>query len=236
MRKCHVLFLMVLLSLASWGSANAMMQNGGGSGMGIGSGMGSGSMMQNSGGFGMMNGMSGAPVVGADGTTYFVATNATAKPGKTPTSNSFQSTLIAVTPSGDTVSFSFNGLLSKPVINGSTLVATTSLPDMNNYNVVGNGGTNPVSQQSVLYTMTLPLSSSSVPSAVSLDGSYASVPVIFNNQFYVITTDFGNAMMQGNNMFNNMYGKTNFSKMGASKSYRYIINNDLSISSKTLIQ
>jgi hypothetical protein len=84
--------------------------------------------------------------------------------------------------------------------------------------------------------MTLPISASSVPSAVSLDGSYASAPVMFNNQFYVITSDFGNAMMQGNNMYNNMYGKTNFSKMGASKSYLYIINSDLTIASKTLIQ
>jgi hypothetical protein len=230
MKKLQALFLVVMLSLASWGSANAMMQNGGGSGMG-------GAMMQNNGGFGMMNGMSGAPAVGADGTAYSVAMNPAAKPGTKPTSNSFQSTLTVITSSGAIItSLSFNGLMSKPVINGSTLMATTSLPNMNNYMMVVNGGTNSVSQQSVFYTMTLPISASSVPSAVSLDGSYASAPVMFNNQFYVITSDFGNAMMQGNNMYNNMYGKTNFSKMGASKSYLYIINSDLTIASKTLIQ
>jgi hypothetical protein len=230
MRKLQALVLAVLLSLSSWGSAIAMMQNGSGSGMG------GGTMMQNSGGFGMMNGMSGVPSVGSDGTAYAVAMNPAAKPGTKPTSNSFQSTLTAITPSGAVTSLSFNGLMSKPVINGSTLMATTSLPNMNNYMMVVNGGTNSVSQQSVFYTMTLPISASSVPSAVSLDGSYASAPVMFNNQFYVITSDFGNAMMQGNNMYNNMYGKTNFSKMGASKSYLYIINSDLTIASKTLIQ
>jgi len=234
MKKLQILFLAVMLPLMFWGNSDAMM-NGGMNG-GNTSGMMNGGMMQNSGNFGMMSGMSGAPVIGDDGTAYFVVGNPTAKPGKTPTSNSFESTLIAINPSGETVSLVFNGLLSKPIINGSSLVATASLPNMGNYQMMGNGGTNAATRQSVLYTVVLPLTASSIPSAVSLDGSYASVPTIANGKFYVLTTDFGNAMMQGNNMFNNMYGKYNFNKMGTAKSYLYIINNDLTVASKTLIQ
>jgi hypothetical protein len=127
MKKLQILFLAVMLPLMFWGNSDAMMNGG---------------MMQNSGNFGMMSGMAGAPVIGDDGTAYFVVGNPTAKPGKTPTSNSFESTLIAINPSGETVSLVFNGLLSKPIINGSSLVATASLPNMGNYQMMGNGGTN----------------------------------------------------------------------------------------------
>lgn len=245
MKKLKILFLAVMLPLMLWGNSDAMMgwnpNNGNGGagsypGMGSGPGMMNGPMMQNNGNWGMMNGMAGSPVVGADGTAYFVVSNPTAKPGKTPSVSSFTSQLIAVKPSGEMISLSFNGLLSKPVVSGNALFATVSLPDMANYQIVGNGGTNPATQQSVLYALTLPLTASSVPSAVSLDGTYASVPTFANDHFYVTTTDFGYAMMQGNSMFGNVYGKYNFNKTGAAKSYLYIINPDLTIASKVQIQ
>jgi hypothetical protein len=195
-----------------------------------------GGMMTNTGGFGMMNGMAGTPVVGDDGTAYFVVHNPTANPGTAPTNNSFESNLIAVKTTGETVSITLKGIISKPVVSGNMLVATTSLPDFNNYMMAGNYGTNPSGSQSVIYLVSLPLTASSVPQVVSMDGSYASIPVIANNHAYVTTTDFGNAMMQGNTMFNSMFGNYNFNGSGTARSYLYIFNFDGTLVLKTVIQ
>lgn len=192
--------------------------------------------MTNTGGFGMMNGMAGTPVVGDDGTAYLVVHNPASSSGATPNSNSFESKLLAVRNTGDTVSLTLKGMTSKPVVFGNVLVATASLPDFSNYMMVYNYVTNTVNSQSVLYVFSLPLSSASAPSAVSLDGNYASIPVIANNNIYVTTTDFGNAMMQGNNTFAGMYGAYNFNSTGSAKSSLYILNLDGTIALKVTIQ
>lgn len=192
--------------------------------------------MTNTGGFGMMNGMAGTPVVGDDGTAYLFVHNPASSSGATPSSNSFESKLLAVRNTGDTVSLTLKGMTSKPVVSGNVLVATASLPDFSNYMMVYNYVTNTVNSQSVLYVFSLPLSSASTPSAVSLDGNYASIPVIANNNIYVTTTDFGNAMMQGNNTFASMYGAYNFNSTGSAKSYLYILNLDGTIALKVTIQ
>jgi hypothetical protein len=179
--------------------------------------------MTNNGGFGMMNGMAGTPVVGDDGTAYLVSytpptTAQTA--GTAPTSQSFQSSLMAFSPNGGTpVTLTFNGILSRPVVafDGSYLVATASLPNFAQYNFIDSNYT---SGQSVLYAVQLPLSATSTPIAIALEGDYASVPVIQNNMVYVTTTDFGNAMMGSGtfSMFNYDFSTS------AAHSYLYIYN------------
>lgn len=198
--------LVVLMSISS--NSDAMMHGG--------------SMMNNDAGFGMMNGMAGAPVVGEDGTAYFVSFTPTSDPGTVPGSTSFQSNLIAYQPNGESASLTLNGIVSRPVVEGSVLAATASLPDFSNYMMFGNYG----DKQSVLYAVALPLSESSVPAAVAMDGQYASVPVIVNNLVYVTTTDFGNAMM-GSNTFQ-MFGNGNydFNSDGLAKTYLYIFETD----------
>lgn len=195
-----------------------------------------GSMMTNTGGFGMMNGMAGTPVVGDDGTAYLVIHNPTSNPGTTPNNNSFESKLFAVKTTGETVSLTLKGITSKPVLSGNVLVATASLPDPGDYMMAYNYVTNTSNSQSVLYVLSLPFSASSVPLAIALDGSYASIPVFANSKVYVTTTDFGNAMMQGNTTFSGMYGTYNFNGSGAAKSYLYILNLDGTIASKVIIQ
>ena len=186
--------------LAFAGSAGALM----GPGM-----MGGGMTMTNTGGFGMMNGMAGSPVVGDDGTAYLVSQNPTASAGSVPNSNSFQSTVLAITPAGQVETMTLKGIVSRPVISGNILVATASLPDVTNYNLIGALGSSSTGQ-SVLYSVTLPITPSTVPIAVTMDGQFASVPVMTADKVYVTTTDFGNAMMQGNTNFNGMYGNFNF--------------------------
>ena len=215
----------LIIMLAYMGTADAAMM-GGTDGV-PGSMMGGGMMgLTNSGGFGMMNGMAGAPVVGDDGTAYIVGFNSTAPANTLPSSNVFQTTVSSVTPAGVTETLTLNGIVSKPVIYGNFLVATASLPDLTNYLVAGNLGTSSPSGQSVLYIVSLPITVSTVPTAVTLDGKFASVPVIANNSIYVVTSDFGNAMMNGNNTFNMMYGNYNFNSTGSAKSYLYIISFD----------
>lgn len=192
--------------------------------------------MTNTGGFGMMNGMAGTPVLGDDGTAYLVIHNPASNAGAVPNSNSFESKLFAAKTTGETVSLTLKGITSKPVVVGAVLVATASLPDLNNYMMVYNYVTLTTASQAVLYVLSLPFSASSVPLAIALDGSYASIPVIANNKVYVTTTDFGNAMMQGNNTFAGMYGAYNFSSTGSAKSYLYILNLDGTIASKIIIQ
>jgi hypothetical protein len=182
--------------------------------------MGGGFAMTNNGGFGMMNGMAGAPVVGNDGTAYLVSyTPQTATTGTAPTSASFHSSLMAFSPDGGTpVTLTLNGILSRPVVDfdGNYLVATASLPDFTQFSVDGNY----MNGQSVLYAVQLPLSAASTPMAVALDGGYASLPVVQNNMVYVTTTDFGNAMMGSGtfSMFNYDFSTS------TAKSYLYIFN------------
>ncbi|MEJ2682926.1 MAG: hypothetical protein P8Z71_00830 [Candidatus Sulfobium sp.] len=183
----------------------------------VGGMMGGGFAMTNNGGFGMMNGMAGAPVVGSDGTAYLVSYSPTTTPtaGTAPTSASFQSNLMAFSPSGGTpVTLALKGIVSRPVVEGGFLVATASLPDFSQFDVAGNNN------QSVLYAVQLPLADTSAPAAVALDGEFASVPVIQNNMVYVTTTDFGNAMMGSGtfSMFNYDFSTS------AAKSYLYIFN------------
>ena len=179
-------------------------------------------IMTNAGGFGMMNGLSSAPVVGTDGTAFIMGFNATAAVGTTPGSNVFQSTISAVTTTGGIQTLTLKGIVSHPVISNGYLVATASLPDTTNFNVLGNLGTS-FSSQAILYAVQLPLTSSSVPVAVSLDGDFASSPVIVGNNIYVVTSDFGSGMMDGSNVFNMMYGNYNFSNSNA-HSYMYIVD------------
>lgn len=230
--KSALVLAIVMSSFMVIGPAHAMMGNPGWTGMG-GTGMFSG-MMGNSGGFGMMNGMTGAPAVGDDGTAYLVSYAPTANPGTVPTSNSFQSTILAYGPDGAASTLSLKGIVSRPVVVGNVLVATASLPDFSNYSLFGNYGTNAIAGQSVLYIATAPFTSSAVPSAISMDGSFASAPVIANNHVYVTTSDWGNAMMS--NMYNWMYGNYNFNASGSSKTYLYIFNFDGSLASKIIVQ
>jgi hypothetical protein len=117
-----------------------------------------------------------------------------------------------VTPAGVIETLTLNGMVSKPVIFENFLVATASLPDLTNYLIAGNLGTSSPAGQSVLYIVSLPLTASTVPAAVTLDAKFASVPVIASNSIYVVTSDFGNAMMNGSNTFNMMY---NFNSTGS---------------------
>jgi hypothetical protein len=194
--------------------------------------MGGSAMMTNTGGFGMMNGMAGKPVVADDGTAYLVSFNPTNT--KKLDSNSFESQMLAVTPSGQITSFTMKGITSAPVISNNTLFATASLPDMNDFQMMGNYGTGQGSNQSFLYSAALPFTTTTTANAVSLDGRFASVPVIANNKIYVVTSDFGNAVM-GNNMFSS-FKNYNFNKSGQAKSYLYIFNLDLTLVSQTEIQ
>ena len=125
-----------------------------------------------------------------------------------------------------------SGLMSKPVINGSVMVSTVSLPNMSDYSIMANAGT--TTQQSVVFWLQLPMTLSSVPTAVKMDGRYASAPVIKNNMVYVTTTNFGYGMMQGNDVYNNTYPNMTFNN--TSKSYLYIFNMDGTLVSKTLLQ
>lgn len=257
-----ILLLAAGASTAMMGGGNGSGMSGGGNGSGMsGSGNGSGmsgsgngsdmmngnssgmmngntSMMTNGGNFGMMNGVAGTPIVGANGTAYFVSTVRTTNPSTTPNSNSFMSTILAVNPSGKGSSLTLNGIVSRPFVEGNTLVATASLPDFSNYNMMGNNGTNgasPAPGQSILYAITLPWSESSKPLAISMDGGFASVPVIANNRIYVTTSDYGNAMM-GNAAFNSMNGNYNLNNGSSAKTYLYIFNLDGSLVSKTSIE
>jgi hypothetical protein len=225
----------ILVGVLAFAGISGAVMMGPGTG-GTGTMMGGGIGMTNTGGFGMMNGMAGAPVVGSDGTAYLMSYNPSANPGTLPGSNSFESTITAITPSGAVNSITLKGIVSRPVINGNVLVATTSLPDMSNFDVFGNLGTTTPAGQSMAYVVYLPLTSSSVPAAVSLDGRFASTPVIANNNVYIVTSDFGGAMMNGNNTFNMMFGSYNFNAAGNAKSYMYIVDFDGNLVNKITLQ
>jgi hypothetical protein len=222
--------------LAFAGSAGAVMGGGMMGGVTPAAMMVGGMNMTNTGGFGMMNGMAGAPVVGDDGTAYIVGLTPTAAAGTAPSSNVFQSTISAVTPAGSLQTITLKGIVSKPIIYGNVLIATASLPDFANYSVAGNLGTSSPSGQSVAYVVDLPMTSSSVPIAVTMDGVFASMPVISGNNAYIVTSDFGNGMMNGSNTFNMMYGNYNFNAAGTAKSYMYIVDFNGNLVNKITLQ
>ena len=181
--------------------------------------------MTNSGGFGMMNGMTGTPVVDDEGIAYLVRWEPNQNPGTMPNSNSFKSTLMAINPNtGKVVSLILDGMLSGPVLsdNGNVLVATASLPNFEDFQMVANHGESNAESQSVLYAIKLPLTESTVPAAVSLDGSYASIPVIANGVVYVTTTSHGDYMM-GRNMFDGMFDNFDFNNQQYQKSFLYVV-------------
>ena len=219
-----VLFLTAVMIVASVAGSFAMMSGGGG--------MMGGSMMTGSGGFGMMNGMAGAPAVDANGTAYITSMVPSATPGTMPTSNSFESHILGVTTSGQITKMSVSGMMSRPVINGNVLMATVALPKMSDYSIMSNEGT--TSQQSVVFWLQLPMTLASVPTAVRMDGRYASDPVIRNNMVYVMTSNFGYAMMQGNDVYTSTFPNMTFPS--TSKSYLYIFNMDGTLVSKTVLQ
>ena len=219
------------------GTVGGSMGPGMGSGtIGSGAMMGGGFAMTNTGGFGMTNGMAAAPVVGSDGTAYLISYTPSANPGTIPSSSSFQSIITAVTPSGSISTITLNGIVSRPVVEGNVLIATASLPDMSNFDVVGNFGSATPSEQSMAYIVNLPFTASSVPVGVSLDGQFASTPVIENNNAYVVTSDFGSGMMTGSSTFSNMYENFNFIGTGTAHSYMYVIGLDGTLINKITLQ
>ncbi|MDA8077783.1 MAG: hypothetical protein M0Z79_02480 [Nitrospiraceae bacterium] len=228
MKKIALFLAVVMVAVVALQSEAAM----GGNPM---MGPGGGTMMTNTGGFGMMNGMGGTPIVADDGTAYVVIHNPSTSPGTVPSSASFESKINQIKPTGQIDTLTLKGIVSRPVVYGGMFIATASLPDMSNFNMIGNLGSAPVARQATLYAVPVPFTSASSPVAVSLDGNYASVPVIANNKIYVVTTDFGNAMMSGNTMFNGMYGTYNFNTTTA-HSYLYIVNFDGTLASKITIQ
>jgi hypothetical protein len=186
-----------------------------------------GPAMVNGGTFGMMNGMAGAPVLGPDGTAYLVSYVPATVPGSSPTKNSFQSRIVAITPAGAISSLTVNGIVSRPVVAGNLLVASASLPDFNDYTLSGNFGSNSPGEQSVVYIVLLPFSSSAKPVAVALDGAFASVPVVdaARSLIWVTTTDFGISMMSGSSTFTTLFG--NFiANATTAKTYMYILKFD----------
>ncbi len=227
-----VLILTAVMILASGVIAFAMMS----SGM-----MGGGSMMTTTGGFGMMDGTAGGPIVGTDGTAYLASMMPSATPGSTPTSNSFLSHMMAISSTGQTLKLSVSGIMSKPVfangitfdgITGNFMMATVSLPNLSNYSMMHNYATS-TTGHSVLYWMQRPFTTSSMPVAVAMDGAYASQPVIANNMIYVTTTNNGNAMMQGNNVFHNTFPSYSTT---SSTSYLHVFRMDGTLVSKTQLQ
>lgn len=183
--------------------------------------------MTNGGTFGMMNGMAGSPVLGDDGTAYLVTYVPASNPGSVPSNNSFQSRIIAVTPAGAVFSMIVSGIVSRPVVYGNLLVASASLPNFNDYTMWASFGSNSSNGQSVVYLVSLPFSTAEKPRAVSVDGSFASTPVIdaARNRILVTTTDFGYGMLSGSNTYNAMYGNYNFNAATA-KTYMYMLNFD----------
>jgi hypothetical protein len=180
------------------GDFDQHMTGGGPNGNGFSMMDGGGPAMTRNGGFGMMNGLAGAPVVDDEGIAYFITTNRTNDPSTVPDSNSFTSNILAVNPGGGGVSVTLQGIVSRPV------------------------------GQSVIYAFTLPLTETSEPIAVSMDGRFASIPVITNDRIYVTTTDFGRAMFNG--FINDIDDLT------AAKTYLYVFNLDGTLESRTEIQ
>ncbi len=232
--KTKVVFILTaVMILASGVIAFAMMTSGGM--------MGGGSMMTTTGGFGMMDGIAGGPIVGTDGTAYLTSMMPSATPGTTPTSTSFLSHMMSISPTGQTLKLSVNGMMSRPIftngitvdgITGNFMMATVSLPSLNNYSMMHNYATS-TTGHSVLYWMHRPFTTSSMPVAVAMDGAYASQPVIANNMIYVTTTNNGSAMLQGDNVFHNTFPSYTASN---TTSYLHVFKMDGTLVSKTQLQ
>jgi hypothetical protein len=220
------------------------MMGGGGtttSGGMMGGGVVGGNMMVSTGGFGMMGGTAGAPIVGSDGTAYVTSMMPSVTPGTNPTATSFVSNMMAVSTSGQTIKLSINGIMSKPVsasgitVNGTTgnfVMSTVSLPNVSDYSIMHDYST--TAGKSVLFWMQTPFTSSSVPVAIQMDGRYASQPVIANNMIYVTTTNNGYAMMQGIDVFGTTF--PNYTASSTAKAYMYIFQMDGTLVSKTQLQ
>ncbi|MBF0559147.1 MAG: hypothetical protein HQL08_10245 [Nitrospirae bacterium] len=160
----------------------------------------------------MSSGIANNPVVASNGTAYVVSYSATSNNASTYYGNySYKSKINQVTTSGQMTSISVNGIISAPVISGSTLAVTGSLSGymMDWYNSSS-------SNQLVLYILSLPFTSSTSAVSVSLEGDFASVPVISGSHIYVTTTDLGIT--------------------SATKSYLYILNFDGSTVAQVQIQ
>lgn len=230
-KKKVVIILAAVMIFASAISSFAMMSSGGM--------MTGGSMMTTYGGFGMMGGTAGGPLVAADGSAYLTSMMPSATPGTSPTSSSFVSHMMAISPTGQTMKLSVSGMMSKPVfakaningIIGYYAMATVSLPSLSDYSIMHNYGT--TTGISVLYWMQSPFTKSSVPMAVTMDGIYASQPVIAGNMVYVTTTNNGSAMMQGVDVFNDTF--PNYTATSTT-SYLYVFGMDGTLVSKTLLQ
>jgi hypothetical protein len=119
----------------------------------------------------------------------------------------------AVKLDGTTADVALRGKVSVPVLQGVYLFATASVPILNDYNLIFNHGTNPAGEQSVLFRLPAPFVSNAIPDAAVLDGRIASKPVVAANRIYVTTKD-------------TYYGKK----------YLYVLNPDLTLVTKTLIQ
>ncbi|MEK6673200.1 MAG: hypothetical protein AABY42_06955 [Nitrospirota bacterium] len=232
MKKMYVLLVAFIFWVASIVVGSDAMMNAG-SGMGM---TGSGSMMSNTGSFGMMNGMAGGPVVSSDGTAFLVTYNTTNSAGSTPGSNSFTSTVMAYKPTGESSSITMNGIVSRPVVYGNVMLASSSLPDMSDYSMMSNYSSGTSDNKSTLFIVATPFTSSTVPLAITMDGSYASMPVVSNNYVYVVTSDYGSAMMNGSSTYNNMYGNYNYNSSGDAKTYLYIFTLDGTLKKKYEVQ
>lgn len=218
MKKCQVLCAVLM---ATWVMAMQVDAMGMGGAAGIGGATG---MMGGSDNFGRMSAMPASVVVGDDGTAYLV----THKPGVASGigSSAHESTLTAITSAGSKSSLTLTGYVSRPVLSpdGGLLVASTSIPDISQYKVIGNYHTS-INSISTVYAIPLPLTQDSTPLAISLDGNFISSPVFANGKIYVTTTDVGASMMGGGAYTNPQQNK----------SYLYIINTDGTIASKVEI-
>ena len=150
-----------LLLLGSASGSFAMMGGWNGWTGGCGWTGGRGGMMTNAGGFGMMNGLAASPVVGPDGTAYLVSTVPSATLGTSPSWKSFQSNIIAVSPAGQILKLTLDGMISRPVIDATSLIATASLPNNGNYLIMANHAT--AAAQSAIFWLDLPLSATILP-------------------------------------------------------------------------
>ncbi|MBF0559826.1 MAG: hypothetical protein HQL08_13720 [Nitrospirae bacterium] len=211
--------LTLIIVIAGFSHSEAMMGGTGGTSSGTGStsGMMNGAVsseaMMNKQWFNMTSGMTNTPVVASNGTAYVVSYGGTATNSTSSRtySYSYESTISAITTAGNSTSVTLEGIVSTPVVSGSTMVLTSSL---SGYMMDFNSGSS--NSQLTLYILSLPFTSSSTPVSVSLDGDFASAPVISGSHIYVTTTDVGFT--------------------SANASYLYILNFDGSQVAKVAIQ
>ena len=153
----------------------------------------------------MMKGMLNAPVVGDDGTAYIVS--------YAKTDAGMISKISAFRLDGTAAEVALRGKVSVPAPLGVYLFATTSVPKLNDYNLLFTHGTNPAVEQSVLFRLPALFGSDAIPDAAALDGRIASKPVVSADRIYVTTKD----PYSGNK-------------------YLYVLNPDLTLVSKITVQ